>query len=216
MADDEPLGLNPVDRETAPERHRDLERILTFIDAIAAVAITLLVLPLVDLAGEIESSDDPVGQLLRDNVDKFGAFALSFAVIARLWFAQHVIVQSLIRANTRISVLLVLWSAAIVFLPFPTALVPEAGTQAAAKVLYVGTLMVSALLLCCLALEIGRDRSLRDTDAKPRISPTLVTGLLFAVALAIMLAIPRLGFWPLFLLFLSGPLISAWGTRSRR
>lgn len=37
-----------------PVRSRDLERFITFIDAIVAIAITLLVLPLVDLATEIE------------------------------------------------------------------------------------------------------------------------------------------------------------------
>ena len=35
----------------ADERSRDLERLITFVDAIVAIAITLLVLPLAELAG---------------------------------------------------------------------------------------------------------------------------------------------------------------------
>jgi len=34
------------DQATARERERDLDRLLTFVDAIVAIAITLLVLPL--------------------------------------------------------------------------------------------------------------------------------------------------------------------------
>ncbi len=39
-----------------PERSRDLERFITFIDAIVAIAITLLVLPLVDRHRSVRSS----------------------------------------------------------------------------------------------------------------------------------------------------------------
>ena len=36
------------------ERHRDLDRLLTFVDAVVAIAITLLVLPLAEGGGEVE------------------------------------------------------------------------------------------------------------------------------------------------------------------
>ena len=40
------------DRATGQERERDLERFLTFVDAVVAIAITLLVLPLVEISQE--------------------------------------------------------------------------------------------------------------------------------------------------------------------
>lgn len=58
-------------QEQRAERSRDLERVLTYVDAIAAVAITLLVLPLVELAGDIRSEHDFVSVLIRSNAGEF-------------------------------------------------------------------------------------------------------------------------------------------------
>lgn len=55
-------------------------------DAVVAIAATLLVLPLVDVIGELDGNH--VGQLLRDNGDKLFAFVLSFVVIARFWMVH--------------------------------------------------------------------------------------------------------------------------------
>ena len=48
------------------ERERDLDRFLTFIDAIVAIAITLLVLPLVELTADIDEYDS-VARPARDH-----------------------------------------------------------------------------------------------------------------------------------------------------
>ena len=125
--------------EGAAERDRNFDRLLTFVDAIVAIAITLLVLPLVELAPEIRDGGD-VGDLLRDHSDELWAFALSFYVIARIWLSQHHAVAPLLAGNPRITVLLIAWTFTIVVLPFPTSLVASAGGQAPTKVLYVGTM----------------------------------------------------------------------------
>ncbi len=80
--------------ESLRDRERDLDRFLTFVDAVVAIAITLLVLPLAEAAGEI--GEGSVGDLLRANEDKLLGFLLSFLVIAQLWFAQQRIVSSLV------------------------------------------------------------------------------------------------------------------------
>ena len=46
---------------------RGLDRLVTFADAVVAIAITLLVLPLVDIAGNV--GDVPVGSLLLVTVE---------------------------------------------------------------------------------------------------------------------------------------------------
>ncbi len=62
-----PASAGVGDAAAAPqrERSRDVERFVTFLDAIAAIAITLLVLPLVELTGEL-SGDVEIGELLRE------------------------------------------------------------------------------------------------------------------------------------------------------
>ncbi|MDI9914964.1 TMEM175 family protein [Rhodococcus sp. IEGM 1379] len=68
------------------ERTRYFDRYVTFIDAIAAIAITLLVLPLVELTND---HDGTTAELLRDHTAQFYAFGLSFVVIFRFWWSQH-------------------------------------------------------------------------------------------------------------------------------
>ena len=69
------------------ERERGLGRLISFSDAIAAIAATLLVLPLADAAADI--GDRSVTELLSDNRQALIAFALSFAVILRFWMVHH-------------------------------------------------------------------------------------------------------------------------------
>src|SRR4051812_13366377 len=98
-------------------RRRDFERLLTFVDAIVAIAITLLVLPLAELTADV--GDQPVTHVLRAHQGQLWSFLLSFAVIARLWFVQHHSLRNVLIAPSRLGVLLMSWSATIVFLPFP-------------------------------------------------------------------------------------------------
>jgi len=181
-------------------RSRDLERLLTFVDAVAAVAITLLVLPLVDLAGEVHSSRDSVSDLIASHAGRFWAFALSFIVIARLWLAQHDLMRSVIAQNRAVVACLIMWSLAIVFLPFPTALLPVGGDQAVTKVLYMGTLAIASTFLALLAVAVGRTRSIRETEHGPPVAPAAVTAALFTIALVISLVFPVVGYFPLVLL----------------
>ena len=199
--------------ESSTERSRDLDRLLTFVDAIAAVAITLLVLPLVDLAGRI--GDDPsVAHQLHQHSALFWSFALSFAVIARLWLAQHVLMRSVIQSSQAIVSWLILWTVAIVFLPFPTALLPAAGSQAITKVLYIGTLALSSICLAFLALVIKRNPSLHEPGEPPSPAAGVINALLFLLALALSLAWPVLSYYPLLLLIGADWLTALW-TRIR-
>jgi uncharacterized membrane protein len=130
-------------------RERDLERFLTFIDAVVAIAITLLVLPLAEAGNQIQE-DETVAEVLREHgVDIFG-FLLSFVVIARLWLAQHAIVRSLVRQTDAVVRLMLAWTLTIVFLPFPTTLVAATDDSGLVKVLYIGTMAVSSALLTVL------------------------------------------------------------------
>lgn len=186
------------------ERERDLDRLLTFVDAVVAIAITLLVLPLAEDATRV--GDHGVAALLAEHADDLFGFALSFAVIARLWVAQHHIVRSLVRQSAPVLWLLLAWAFTIVFLPFPTGLVAGSPTNdPLAKLLYVGTMAISSVLLTFIARAVGRDRTLRDADERPDPWPATGTAAAFVLALAVSLAVPATGYWPLLLLLLVDP-----------
>ncbi|MBV9921082.1 MAG: DUF1211 domain-containing protein [Pseudonocardia sp.] len=186
------------------ERHRDLDRLLTFIDAVVAIAITLLVLPLAEAGSEI-GDQGTAWELLQAHHDDLLGFGLSFVVIAQLWLGQHHIVSGVVRQTPRLTRLLLAWSFTIVFLPFPTSLVTVTSHDPGAKILYVGTMAISSLILAAMAWEIGRNDSVRDTDEGPNVWQSAGVAVGFLVALAVMLAFPDSSYWPLLLLFLVDP-----------
>jgi len=187
------------------ERERDLDRLLTFVDAVVAIAITLLVLPLVDIAREVRTDD--TADLLREHRDDVVGFLLSFVVIARLWLAQHAILGPVVRQNAAMIWLLLAWTLTIVFLPFPTALVTATQNDSLAKVLYIGTMAVSSALLALIARAVRRDQTIRDTDAGPDAAQAAGTAIAFLLALGISLPFPAIGYWPLLMLFLVDPAV---------
>jgi uncharacterized membrane protein len=189
--------------EGAAERDRNFDRLLTFVDAIVAIAITLLVLPLVELAPEL-GDDGSVGDLLRDHSDELWAFALSFYVIARIWMSQHHAVAPLLTGNDRITFLLVTWTFTIVVLPFPTSLVAGAGDQVPTKVLYVGTMALSILIIATLRGEVLRHPELTDGSAYQGPLGGVVSAGLLVLALIVMLAIPATSYFPILVLLLEG------------
>lgn len=184
-------------------RERDLDRLLTFVDAIVAIAITLLVLPLADVA--VQVGEGTVSALLADHAAEVFAFLLSFLVIAKLWLTHHAIVSGLVRQDRWIVYLTLAWALTIVFLPFPTSLVAEAPDDALTKLLYMGTMAASSAVLSAIAWAMRRNPDVRDTDAPPDPSIAAASVVAFLVALTISVAAPATGYWPLLLLFLAEP-----------
>ncbi|HEY0815368.1 MAG TPA: TMEM175 family protein [Pseudonocardia sp.] len=187
------------------DRERDLERLLTFVDAVVAIAITLLVLPLAEVGSQVNGRS--VAELLAMHQTDIFGFLLSFVVIARLWVAQHYIVRSLVRQSPLLIWLLLAWSLTIVFLPFPTTLVAGTAHDSLATLLYLGTMALSSLLLALMAYVIGRDRGLRDSEDKPDPRQATGTAIGFLLALVVSVAIPAAGYWPLLLLLLVDPIV---------
>jgi uncharacterized membrane protein len=190
------------------ERSRDFERFLTFADAVVAIAMTLLVLPLVDVAGELAlpGHDHSVVHLLQDHQAQLYAFLLSFAVIANLWFTQHQVIRPVAVHDALVTRLMVVWLLMIVFLPFPTALVAEQGQQPVTKALYIGTMTLSSVVMALMAQRIRFTPAVRDSDDAIDPTGSWVSAALFALALALSLAVPAIGYYALLLLLLIGPL----------
>ncbi len=194
-------------------RERDFDRFLTFVDAIVAIAITLLVLPLVDAAGTFHG--DSVTSLLDESRNQIGAFFLSFLVIADLWLTQHRLLRNVVASDRVLIRLMLLWCLTIVVLPFPTALVAgDTSHQTVTKMLYVGTMAVSALVLALICVVIRRHPEICDSDESPDPVRAFAMCAAFVVALAVMLVFPGLSYWPLLLLLLPDRLVKLWRGRS--
>ncbi len=125
-------------------RHRDewdveFNRIVAFSDGVFAIAITLLVLAL-----EVpDHSEDVWNALLRQRGDLF-AYALSFAVLGRLWIAHHRFFSVLDRFDGRLMWLNLLYLAFVAIVPYTSDVLGDYGEQTPAVILYaVGMFGVS-------------------------------------------------------------------------
>lgn len=194
------------------ERQRDFERFLTFLDAIVAIALTLLVLPLVEMAGG--ESEVSLDVLFHEHTEQIFNFFLSFLVIALLWFAQHNIVRTVIVQDRIVTRSLMAWALTVVVLPVPTALVAGSHEGDKTEVLYIGTMAVSSLCLTVAAWRVASTPSIRDSGSPPDATDSVTTFVIMVVSMVLSLAIPGAGYLPLLLLLLSGRVSAV--IRSRR
>lgn len=179
---------------------RTLDRVTAFTDAAVAIALTLLVLPLVDIAREV--SDRPVATMLRDHADDFLAFALSFFVVALYWRAHRRLFEQVVRLDDTVITLNVLWLLGVVFLPVPTAVLTfEGEAQDVAVILYLTNLLFVALMGLGLSFLIWRRPRLREPETTPKARRAFRRSLVASGAMAVvtLLSVP-LGSFALLLL----------------
>lgn len=185
------------------------ERLVLFTDAVTAIAITLLILPLVDIVPEA-AAHGPIGDLIRGHLEQFGAFVLSFAVIFRLWWAHHQIFRHVTTINRALVRWSILWTFAIVVLPLPTAIITAYHHSATTVGLYGGTLVIATGAILMLSLTVHRHPSLSNGTSLATREEVLgawtAFGLqLLATAVGCVFS-DRINFWAFLLLFLSGPI----------
>lgn len=189
---------------------RGLDRLIFFTDAVAAIAITLLVLPLVEKVSGAAAQGQSAGDFLANNVGALLSFVLSFAVIARLWVAHHAIFESVRAYNRRLVFLTLIWAFTIVFLPLPTEMISQFDSNGPTIALYIGTMTLSSAALLGALLTIRADDRVQIEKIGPgRVFAGASTTALFAIALLVGLLLPHVGYAALLLLFLSIPLEAA-------
>ena len=205
-------GLWQTGRMERPSH--ELARLEGFSDGVVAIAITLLVLPLVDIARE--SGHDSVWSILSNNSGAFIAFAISFVVIADLWMIHHRIFASIADCDRALVRLTLLWLFTVVFLPFPTALVGGHETQSS-ECLYIATLLASSLCLRASALWAVRHPELRADASQLGVrDSSWMTPLAMVIALGLTAVFPDVGLWSLLLLVLVNPIDRALARRAHR
>jgi uncharacterized membrane protein len=203
------------------EKQRGVERLIFFTDAVAAIAITLLILPLVDIVTEDASGPHPisVARFLAENVGQFFAFALSFVIIAILWIANHEILFNTVRTTAILRALDIAWVFTIVVLPLPTEITAVYRPSLLTVSMYIGIGALSTLLLTAMVYYLHRRPDLQPEDAP--ISVTQIWGIGstaagFLIALALSWIFPALHYYSLLVLLLTFPLDAIVKPRLRR
>jgi uncharacterized membrane protein len=163
------------------------ERIVFFSDAVFAIAMTLLVLDIRVPEGEYHS----VGESLIAVIPKVFAYVLSFAIIAVNWTSHHrkfTVITGYDRRLVSLNLGLLL---VVAFVPFPTALLAEAGADSAAVVLYaatVGLLGVAQFAVWAYARRAGLlaptvDRGIYRLVRRAVLAPSVVFAISIVFAL---------------------------------
>ena len=195
-------------RRTAPARPvrtaRGLDRLVGFSDATVAIAITLLVLPLVELAPRIAADGGGVAALLDDHLDQVLAFALSFLLIAVFWVPHHRVFELVDDYDDGLARLGLLWLAAVAFFPFATSVIALLPDTRGAIGLYLGTMTVMSGALVLIERHLARHPALlREGVGEVPLRGALVPFGLLVLALVLATAVPSL--WWLLVLLLQRP-----------
>ncbi|GAA4138916.1 TMEM175 family protein [Leifsonia shinshuensis] len=190
----------------AEVRTRGFDRLVNFSDAVVAIAITLLILPLVDASSEV--AKEGIAHYFQHNFWQLLAFAISFVVIARLWMVHHQVFGWIEGYTSGLLWLNMLWLACIVFMPFTANVLSDSPNgRPDVHALYLGDLLLTALAMQFMELLIVRTPGLLSDEGRAQSDPlrgwTFI--ILLAVAMVLAIVLPDIGMFWLFILFLSRP-----------
>jgi uncharacterized membrane protein len=191
------------------DRGRSAERLVTFTDAVVAIAVTLLALPLADIVREVAGAGGGLDEILDKGALALLGFAISFFVIARLWWAHHRIFEHVTRWDGPLVYLTIVWLFTVVLLAPVTALtdITLPGEDSRPLIIYIGVMTVSSALLTTLSWHVRRHPQLtdgHDDGSWPRLFSSAETTIAFAVALVIGAVFPYINYFALFLLAFTG------------
>ena len=132
----------PFVRMRREERESEFSRILAFSDGVFAIAITLLVLQL-----ETPDSAADLGPALKDALPDLFAFALSFAVLGRFWWAfHHRLFSGLKEFDGPLVGLNFVYLALVTLVPFTSDVLGEYGNHPEAVIVYAANLGLLGLV----------------------------------------------------------------------
>lgn len=187
-----------------PRTERGLERLIFFSDAVVAIAITLIALPLVDSAREV--ANESTSKFLSDNSYALTAAAISFAVISAFWREHHSLFE---RATGYTPLLLrvnMFWLVGIVALPVASVLDVYSHRDPLAAGIYLIAVTFTMIVDRLEELILYRAGLLSDGDRVTRLDLALRWSMVVAAAIALVVALtlPSVGLWSLVLVFAAG------------
>jgi len=183
-----------------------LERLVFFSDAVFAIVITLLVLP---LTAEIELPEggQSLAALVREQWPRVLSFLVGFLVIGQFWIAHHGMFGLIRRIDHGLIWLNLIALLTISFMPFPTAVLGarlDANDQFPV-VFYAASMTVSSVVLTLTWLYARNRRlvepSLANGDLRRFTMRAVVTSVVFLVSIGAAFAglLPAVLCWVLLL-----------------
>ncbi|WEK62018.1 MAG: TMEM175 family protein [Candidatus Microbacterium colombiense] len=184
------------------------ERFKAFVDAVVAIAMTLLILPLMESVSEAASSELSTAEFLSDHSGQLLSFGLSFVLIAKFWMGHHQQYRDVETVTPMLLWINVAWMATIVWLPVTTAMLGQTDTDAPQAVIYIGTLILTQVTTLIGWVYLLRHPELGTTSVttmRHGIAGDAVAIALFLIALLIAVFVGSYGYLGLLLLVLSAP-----------
>lgn len=119
------------------------ERFKAFVDAVVAIAMMLLILPLLEAVSDAASNQLTTMGFFREHGGQLASFVLSFVLIANSWIGHHRQYNQVVVVTRPLLWINVAWMATIVWLPVPTAMVGQMESDPLQATLYIGTLILT-------------------------------------------------------------------------
>uniref|UniRef100_A0A7S0AWG7 Endosomal/lysosomal proton channel TMEM175 n=1 Tax=Minutocellus polymorphus TaxID=265543 RepID=A0A7S0AWG7_9STRA len=161
-----------VDKEMVLTYH-EAERFITFTDAVVAIAMTLLILPLMEAAADIaeegeEGEKMTVEDFFSSNKHKVGSFFISFWVVSMFWVWHDKLVRCVGRFSRLLLTLNFLWMMGIVCLPVATSLLTATpDDDQLGLIVYIGTMLWTTVVGGVMVHVMRRDRRIWKGERGP-------------------------------------------------
>lgn len=164
-------------------RTRSVDRLINFSDAVVAVAVTLLALPLIDI---VPADGESVWTAIGDNIGPVIAFLFTFFVVAMMWSAHNRILNGIRDFDGALFWMNTAWLALVVLLPWFSALfgesqmLGEGSKWPGVGLLYWGAMGLLSLLGWLMSWHLTRTPALLDAhEAADRSRGSAKRGLVF-------------------------------------
>lgn len=183
------------------------ERFKAFADAVVAIAMTLLILPLLESVSDAGRHSLSTADFFHENGGQLFSFALSFLLIANFWMEHHRQYSEVTVVTPALLWINIAWMATIVWLPVPTAMLGQMDTDPLQEIVYIGTLILTQITTLAARSYLLRNPDLTTAPTvrvRHGAAADIAAIVLFALALAVALLVGDQGYFALFLLMLTG------------
>lgn len=142
---------------------RGLDRLVNFSDAVAAVAMTLLVLPLVELVGEDVTVDD----LFSTYGSQLVTYVAVFLIMVSLWSSHHRFWELVVDYDHALMSMNALWLLLLTLFPVIAGFTFEVGLQDGQAIAYIALFALLLLVRVLMIVHVRSRRFMVNSDADP-------------------------------------------------